>query len=281
MRAIDTHVHPGTKEDVIDCGGKYIAHAFQYFGKKIEVLTPEALAERYQSLDIMGILLGWDSETSTGTKRVSNEYIAGLVEKYPRTFLGFAGVDPWKGKVAIQEVEHAIRNLGLRGVKFQQAAQAFFPGDKQFYPLWEKITELKVPVLFHMGNTGYGAGVPGGDGIRLKYCRPIPDLDDLAADFPELTIIGAHPAWPWQEEMLAVAMHKGNVFLDLSGWSPKYFPPSLVQYANTFLQDKCLFGSDHPYLSPERWLGDFETLPLKPTVKEKILLKNAQKLFNL
>jgi predicted TIM-barrel fold metal-dependent hydrolase len=230
MRAIDTHVHPGTKEDVIDCGGKYIAHAFQYFGKKIEVLTEEALAERYQSLDIMGVLLGWDSETSTGTKRVSNEYIAGLVKKYPRTFLGFAGVDPWKGKVAIQEVEVAIQDLGLRGVKFQQAAQAFFPSDKRFYPLWEKITELKVPVLFHMGNTGYGAGVPGGDGVRLKYCRPIPDLDDLAADFPELTIIGAHPAWPWQEEMLAVAMHKGNVYLDLSGWSPKYFPPSLVQY---------------------------------------------------
>jgi predicted TIM-barrel fold metal-dependent hydrolase len=266
---------------VIDCGGKYIQHAFQYFGKKIEVLTEEQLAERYQSLDIMGILLAWDSETNTGTKRLSNEYVAGLVKKYPRTFLGFAGVDPWKGKVAIQEVEVAIRDLGLRGVKFQQAAQAFFPSDKQFYPLWEKIASLKVPVLFHMGNTGYGAGVPGGDGIRLKYCRPIPYIDDLAADFPELTIICAHPAWPWQEEMLAVAMHKGNVYVDLSGWSPKYFPPSLVQYANTFLQDKCLFGSDHPYLSPERWLADFEAIPLKPAVKEKILLKNAQKLFNL
>ena len=96
-----------------------------------------------------------------------------------------------------------------------------------------------------------------------------------------MTIIGAHPAWPWQEEMLAVAMHKGNVYIDLSGWSPKYFPPSLVQYANTFLQDKCLFGSDHPYLSPERWLADFETIQMKPAVKEKILLKNAQKLFNL
>jgi len=281
MKAIDTHVHPGTQEDVIDCGGKYIAHAFQYFGKKVEVLTEEALAERYQSLDLMGILLGWDSETNTRTKRVSNEDIAGLVKKYPKTFLGFAGVDPWKGKQAIQEVEFAVKELGLVGVKFQQAAQAFFPSDKRFYPLWEKITELNVPVLFHMGNTGYGAGVPGGDGIHLKYCRPIPHLDDLAADFPELTIIGAHPAWPWQEEMLAVAMHKGNVYIDLSGWSPKYFPPSLVQYANTFLQDKCLFGSDHPYLSPERWLADFETLPMKPAVKEKLLLKNAQKLFNL
>lgn len=162
MRAVDTHVHPGTKEDVIDCGGKYIEDAFRFFGKKVEALTEEALAQQYQSLNIMGVLLAWDAETNTGNKRLTNEYIAGLVKKYPKTFIGFAGVDPWKGKVAIQEVEIAIKDLGLRGVKFQQAAQAFYPSDERFYPLWEKIAELKVPVLFHMGNTGYGAGVPGG-----------------------------------------------------------------------------------------------------------------------
>jgi len=281
MKAIDTHVHPGTKEDIIDCGGKYIQDALKYFGQKLEPLTPEALAERYQSLGLFGVLLAWDAETNTGNPRLSNEYIAQLVEKFPETFIGFASVDPWKGKVAIEEVQRAVEELGLRGVKFQQAAQGFYPNDNRFYPLWEKITRLEVPVLFHMGTTGYGAGAPGGDGIRLKYCRPIPYIDDLAADFPELAIIGAHPAWPWQEEMLAVAMHKANVYMDLSGWSPKYFPSSLVQYANTFLQDKCLFGSDHPYIPPDRWLADFEKLELKPEVKEKILWKNAQKLLGI
>lgn len=135
MKAIDAHVHPGTKEDTIDCGGKYIEHALRYFGQKVEFLTEEALAERYQSLDIMGVLLGWDAETNTGLKRLSNEYIARLVQKYPQTLIGFAGVDPWKGQVAIQEVEIAIQDLGLRGVKFQQVAQAFYPSDKRFYPL--------------------------------------------------------------------------------------------------------------------------------------------------
>ncbi len=205
----------------------------------------------------------------------------GWLKNTRRPSSGLPAWTPGKVKWLFREVEFAIRDLGLRGVKFQQAAQAFYPSDKRFHPLWEKIAGLKVPVLFHMGNTGYGAGVPGGDGIRLKYCRPIPYIDDLAADFPELTIIGAHPAWPWQEEMLAVAMHKANVYIDLSGWSPKYFPPSLVQYANTFLQDKCLFGSDHPYVTPGRWLADFEKIQMKPAVKEKILLKNAQKLFGL
>ncbi len=109
----------------------------------------------------------------------------------------------------------------------------------------------------------------------------MPYLDDLAADFPNLTIIGAHPSWPWQEEMLAIAVHKTNVYIDLSGWSPKYFPPSLVQYANTLLQDRVLFGSDYPFITPERWLKDFEKAGFKPEVHEKILFQNAQRLLNL
>ena len=136
-------------------------------------------------------------------------------------------------------------------------------------------------MLFHSGHTGIGAGTPGGTGLKLKYSRPIPYLDDVAADFPNLTIIGAHPSWPWQEEMLSVAMHKGNVFIDLSGWSPKYFAPSLIQYANTLLQDKVLFGSDFPVISPERWLKDFEAAPFRDEVRPKIMLGNASRLLKL
>ena len=98
---------------------------------------------------------------------------------------------------------------------------------------------------------------------------------------PDLVIICAHPSWPWQDEMLAVAMHKANIYIDLSGWSPKYFPSSLIQYANTFLQDKCLFGTDHPFIKPERWMADFEKLLIKPEVKRKILLENARGLLRL
>jgi predicted TIM-barrel fold metal-dependent hydrolase len=89
----------------------------------------------------------------------------------------------------------------------------------------------------------------------------------------------AHPAWPWHDEQLSVALHKPNVYIDLSGWSPKYFPPSVVQYANTLLQDKMLFGSDYPVLAPERWLRDFEAAPFKDEVRPKILLGNARRLL--
>jgi len=125
-----------------------------------------------------------------------------------------------------------------------------------------------------------GARTPGGGGYKLKYARPL-HIDDVAAEFPDLTIIMAHPAVPWQEEQLAVVLHKGNVYMDLSGCALKYLRPVMTQYDTTLLQDKVLFGSDYPLLQPERWLRDFETLEMKPDVRQKILLENARKLLNL
>jgi len=140
--------------------------------------------------------------------------------------------------------------------------------------------ELEVVALFHSGQTGIGAGLPGGGGIRLKYSNPLA-IDDVAADFPGLRIVIAHPSFPWQDEALAVANHKPLVHIDLSGWSPKYFPPQLVRYANTLLRDKVLFGSDFPVLTPDRWLADFDKLDMKPEVRPLILKENAARLLRL
>ena len=239
------------------------------------------MAAHYRKLDIRAVLLAWDAETHTGLPPVTNDYISGLVEKHPDVFIGFGSVDPWKGKIAIREAERAVRELKMKGLKFHPICQAFFPNDRKFYPLWECCAALKIPVLFHTGTTGVGAGVPGGNGLQLKYGQPIPALDDLAADFPALTIIAAHPSFPWQDEMIAAAVHKTNFYIDLSGWSPKYFSPTLIQYANSILQDRVLFGSDYPFILPERWLEDFEKAGFKPQVREKILLENAKRLLNI
>lgn len=281
MLAIDMHVHPGTKEYLVDAGGKYLADALAYFHKKDAVVSVETMARHYQDLDMMGVLLAWDTETQTGLPPVTNDYVADVVKTYPGAFIGFASVDPWKGKIAVAELERAVKTLGLKGLKLHPIAQGFYLNDRRFYPLWETCAALKVPLLVHTGTTGVGAGVPGGDGLKLKYGRPIPYIDDVAADFPNLTLIGAHPSWPWQEEMLALAVHKTNVYIDLSGWSPKYFPPSLIRYANTLLQDRVLFGSDYPFLTPERWIADFEKAGFKPEVRRKILLDNAKRLLDL
>jgi predicted TIM-barrel fold metal-dependent hydrolase len=120
----------------------------------------------------------------------------------------------------------------------------------------------------------------GGMGMRLKYSNPI-HLDDVAADFPDMPIILAHPSFPWQEEALSVATHKPNVYIDMSGWSPKYFPPILIRYANTMLKHKMLFGSDWPAITPDRWLKDFETIDIRDEVRPLILKENARRLLKL
>jgi predicted TIM-barrel fold metal-dependent hydrolase len=278
-KAIDTHVHISTAEGRRKLS--FYGDALEaYFKTKIDVLTEDEMAQIYKDLDIMGVLLPTDDETVSGIKPTPHEYVADMVKRFPDTFIGFAGVDPWKGKAAIEELERAVKELGLKGAKFQQAMQAFFPNDRRFYPLWEKCVELNIPVLFHCGTTGIGAGTPGGLGIKLKYVDPLP-IDDVAADFPELTIICAHPAWPWTDVSIAMAVHKANVYVDLSGWSPKYFPPQLVQEINSRLQDKALFGTDYPFIKPDRWLRDFERLEIKPEVRPKIMIENAKKILGL
>jgi predicted TIM-barrel fold metal-dependent hydrolase len=119
-----------------------------------------------------------------------------------------------------------------------------------------------------------------GGGLRLQNSNPML-LEDVAMAFPDMQIIVAHPSWPWQDEALSLALHKPNVWIDLSGWSPKYFPPQLVQYANTLLKDRILFGSDFPLITPERWMADFEEAGFKDKVKPLILKENAKRLLGL
>jgi predicted TIM-barrel fold metal-dependent hydrolase len=106
-------------------------------------------------------------------------------------------------------------------------------------------------------------------------------LDDVAADFPGMTIIMAHPSVPWQDAAISIATHKANVYIDLSGWSPKYFPPQLVRATNTMLQRKVLFGSDYPLLTPERWIRDFEQLEIRDDVRPLVMKDNAVRALRL
>ena len=179
-----------------------------------------------------------------------------------------------------REARRLIEDFGVRGFKFHPSSQGFYPNDRKAYGLYEVIQEFKLPALFHSGQTGVGARMRGGMGIRLKYSNPM-YLDDVAVDFPDMPIVIAHPSFPWQDEALAVATHKPNVYIDLSGWSPKYFPTNLVQYANTLLKDRVMFGSDFPALTPERWMADFDTLNIKPEVRPLIMKENAIRLLGL
>ena len=253
----------------------------RYFRLNDAPKLAEDLYEKYSEWDILGVVFSVDAQTSTGDLPDTNDYVAELVNAHPEQFIGFATVDPWKDRWAVNELERAVTELGLKGLKLHPIHQAFFPDDPRFYPLYEKCVELGVPVLFHSGFAAAGLGTPGGGGMKLKYAAPIPHFDDIAADFPGLTIIMAHPAWPWVEEQIAVALHKPNVYIDLSGWAPRYIPQQLINETNTRLQDKILFGSDFPYLPPDRWLAGFEQLDIRDEVRPKVLLENAKRALGL
>lgn len=242
--------------------------------------TIPELADYYRTRRIAAVVFTVDAQTATGHPPIRNEEIAATCAEHADVLIPFASVDPWKGPAAVRLARRLVTEHGMRGFKFHPSLQGFHPNDRIAYRLYEVIEELGVPAVFHSGQTGIGAGVPGGGGIRLKYSNPL-YLDDVAVDFPALPIICAHPSFPWQDEALAVATHKPNVYIDLSGWSPKYFPPQLVRYTNTLLKEKVLFGSDYPVITPDRWLADFEALDIKPEVRQLVLKDNAIRLLGL
>jgi len=280
--AIDVHTHAEVSADGHgSLSPELFGASAEYFKSHTERQpTIPQMAGHYRERKMAAVVFTVDAEHATGHPRISNEEIAQACSEHPDVLIPFGSIDPWKGRAAVREARRLVEEYGVRGFKFHPGIQGFSPNDPMAYPLYEAIEELGVPALFHTGQTGIGAGVPGGGGIRLKYSNPM-FVDDVAVDFPELRIILAHPSFPWQDEALAVATHKPYVYIDLSGWSPKYFPPQLVKYANSLLKDKVLFGSDYPVITPDRWLADFEKLDIKPEVRPKILKDNAAKLFGL
>ena len=280
MRAIDVHVHPSTPEYVDAALGEFGPACEAYFRTTLPRHDVDGMAAVFRDADVLGVLFAWDAETKSGLPPVTNDFIAGCVRAHPEAFLGFASVDPGKGDAAVVELRRAVQELGLRGLKLHPTAQGFRPDDRAVYPIFETAAALGIPVTVHTGTTGLGAGMPGGGQLELGLSRPI-HLDKVAADFPRLQIVMAHPAWPWQDEQLAVALHKPNTWIDLSGWSPRRFAPDLVRNIKGQLQDRVLFGTDYPFLSHEQWFGAWATLGVPDDVTEKVLLHNARRLLAL
>jgi predicted TIM-barrel fold metal-dependent hydrolase len=272
--AIDTHVHiePDSRDTAADQAAR------KYFGETGPALSRQELVDYYRTRKIGCVVFSVD-ERMTGRTQVPNEDVLALAKANADVVIAFASVDPTRGAEAVASAERLVA-AGVRGFKLHPPLQRFRANDRIAYPFYEVVAAAKLPVIFHTGHSGIGTGMPGGGGVRLKYGSPM-DMDDVAVDFPDMPIILAHPSWPWQDEALSICLHKPQVYIDLSGWSPKYFPPQLVHYANTQLKHKVLFGTDYPLLTPERWLKDFATLDIRDEVRPLILKENAAKLLKL
>jgi len=273
--AIDTHVH--LESEIKDNAAAEAAR--KYFGNSGVEYNRQALADYYRSRKIGCVIFTVD-ERLTGRPPVPNDEVVQFAADKGDIMMAFASVDPLRGQPALDEARRLVKDGRIRGFKLNPPLQQFAPNDKRIYPFYEVMNEAKLPVIFHTGHSGIGTGMPGGGGVRLKYGNPM-DIDDVAVDFPDMKIILAHPSFPWQDEAISVCLHKPQVYIDLSGWSPKYFSPTLIQYANSLLKKKVLFGSDYPLLTPDRWLADFATIAIKDEVRPLILKENAVRLFGL
>jgi uncharacterized protein len=225
--AIDIHTHV----EIDGCGHRsmddeLMAASEKYF-KSGEERTPtiDTIAEHYRERNIAAVVFTVDASSASGHSPNSVEEIAEGAARHNDVLIPFGSVDPWQGDTAVKRIHTLVDDYGVKGFKFHPSMQGFEPNDRQFYPLYEALGEAGVPALFHTGQTGIGAGLPGGHGIKLRYSDPML-LDDVAADFPDLTVILAHPSVPWVDAQISIATHKANVYIDLSGWSPRYFPRS-------------------------------------------------------
>ncbi|MBW4094280.1 MAG: amidohydrolase [Acidobacteria bacterium] len=281
ITAIDMHVHvevdggghKSMPEDLFEASAAYFKSAER---------TPsiDRIAQVYREANMAAVLFTVDARTALGHEPNSIEDLVAGAARNSDVLIPFGSVDPRTGEDALKGARYQTSELGVRGFKFHPSLQGFDPSSQEFYPLWAALEELGLPAIFHTGQNGMGAGLPGGRGIKLRYSNPML-LDDVAADFPGLTIIMAHPSVPWQDEANSIATHKANVYIDLSGWSPKYFPASLVKMSNSVLSHKVLFGTDYPLITPEKWLAAFAELPLKDEVRGLILKDNAVKVLGL
>lgn len=278
MATVDMHVHLPVPEWLEGALGPYLQSAERYFRKQVTARPMEDVAAEYEKLDMVGVLLAWDAETTTGRPPLSNELVAGVVKRFPGRFVGFGSVDPHRPDAA--ERVQRLPDLGLQGLKLHPTVQAFDPSSDEAMHIFEAAAHASLAVITHTGMSGLGAGCPGGLGLRIDLARPIL-LDRAAAAFPEMPIVLAHAGWPWHLEALAMALHKTNVFIDISGWRYRYLPPEVLRDMKGRLSSQFLFGTDIPMFSPADLLKEFAALELPGEVATKVLSENGSRLLKL
>ncbi|MFN8442418.1 MAG: amidohydrolase family protein [Caldilineaceae bacterium] len=226
----------------------------------------------------VAILPAEDAEMTLGMK-TSNEAVAELCAQAPTRLKGMAGIDPHKGMKALRELDHAYHDLGMRSLCLEPWLHKLHANDKRYYPIYAKCVELDIPVWIH-------TSVNFAPKLSMEVGRPI-YLDEVAGHFPELKIIAGHGGWPWVNELMAILWRHENVFADISAIRPRYVGTpgtgweTLIQYGNSLLQDKILFGTAWPAQNFKQCVDEVLALPIKDTVKRKWLGENAQRVFNL
>lgn len=208
-----------------------------------------------------------------------NEAVATLVANMPERFSGYGTVSlaPLRVMRAVRQVAR-VAELGLRGINLQPSFFGLPIDHPQLYPVYAKATELGLSVGVHTG-VNYTSHLP------IKHDHPL-QLDQVACDFPELTLVACHAGWPWAAEMVAVARKHPRVYLEFGGLAPKYVGAPgtgwapVFQFMNSLLSQQVLFGTDWPVFPMQRAIAEWRGLGLKPAVLDALLGGNADRLLD-
>jgi uncharacterized protein len=284
MRIFDCHSHWSTRKGYVFQTDEELKSQERIWGTKASFQTEDEMADTFRR---NGVRVMLDLATTIlYTMRLDeiqslHDYAFAVQRKHSDVIFGhWLSLDPRLGKDAIKEYERAVAaRAGLIGFGIIGQVKGGFPASDPIWdPFYKTSIDIGVPVLIHSGLTGIGQGLPGGQGIILEHGHPR-HIDIVAAKFPELKILAARPAYPWQDEMIAVLLHKGNVSYELHGWSPKTFSPSLKREIGGRLQDRIMFGCDYPVLKYEMMVERWRGLGFPQTVLEKIFHGNAESYF--
>jgi uncharacterized protein len=248
---------------------------------KLPATTDQLLEEMGEAGVARAVILGQDTHATRNPAfkgyTLRNDEVARIADKSGDRLISFAGVDPNAGEAALAELRRAVKKLGMRGLKVHSSANSVYINDRRrMFPIYDFCQEAGIPVLFHTGTTGLGD-------CELKYSKT-ELVDEVCQSFPDLKVIMAHFGWPWPDVAIAIALRNPNVFIDVSGWKPKYIPQSVLPYLNGILQDRFLFGTDYPMLRQKEWLEDFRTNlepKLRSGVGDKLLSGNAKRLLSV
>ena len=281
VKLIDLHSHWGTKRGYVLRTEAELARQKHTWNSEPKYHNEEEMAAYFRAQNVRAILdFGFTKNIPVAEAREHHDYGMQTQERFPDAVLGlWLQIDPKTGAEGAAELERCIKaSSGFIGIGISGSGTGYPACDPIYDPFYEVSVAHNRPVLVFVGTTGAGAGLPGGGGMILDHCHPR-HIDMLAARRPALNIIAARPAWPWQEEMIAVMIHKPNVWAELHGWSPKYLTESLKRDIARRLKKRVMFGADYPLFTYERLVADWRALGFEEEILENLFHRNAEAFF--
>jgi predicted TIM-barrel fold metal-dependent hydrolase len=283
MEVIDLHSHWGTERGYVLRTAEALAQQKHTWNSTPKYDTEEEMAAYFRASNVRAILdFGFTKTMPLDEVVPLHDYAIETQRRFPDVILGnWLQIDPRHGEKGAQELERVIRaSSGFVGYCVSASGMGFTADHEVYRPFYEVLQAHKRPALILVGHTGSGAGLPGGGGLKLDMCHPR-YVDYVAADWPNLTIVAGRPAWPWQDEMISILIHKPNVWAELHGWSPKYLTDALKKDIRSRLKKKVMFGGDYPLFRYERLLADWKDLGYDDAILEGVFSGNAKRLLGL